>query len=72
VLIFIRVILSWVNVGYNGFTQFIYGLTEPFLGIFRRIIPPRPNFPLDLSPVLAIVVLELLRSVLLRLLMFVF
>lgn len=66
VLIILRVLMSWVQVGDNFVTRFIYETTEPVLGLFRRLIPPRPSFPLDLSPIFAYVALQLLESVLVR------
>ena len=58
--------MSWINLGNNVFTRFIYEVTEPFLGIFRRLIQPRLNIPLDFSPVIAFLVLELIENILLR------
>ncbi|MDD2221211.1 MAG: YggT family protein [Clostridia bacterium] len=63
-LIFIRIILSWLPKANNFFTNFIYEMTEPLLGLCRRILPPNPNFPLDFSPIIALVGLALLRSLL--------
>lgn len=34
------------------------------MGLCRRILPPNPNFPLDFSPIIALVGLALLRSLL--------
>lgn len=68
-LILLRVLMSWVQVGDNFATRFIYEMTEPVLGLFRRLIPPRPSFPLDLSPIFAYVVLQLAESLLVRLLL---
>jgi YggT family protein len=41
---------------------FLRDVCEPFLSIFRRFIPPLG--PLDLSPILAIVLLNIVGSVL--------
>ena len=67
VLIFLRVLMSWIPMGNNSVSRFIYETTEPVLGLFRKLIPPRPSFPLDFSPILAFIVLELIESILLRL-----
>ena len=67
VLIFLRVLMSWIPMGNNPVSRFIYVTTEPVLGLFRKLIPPRPSFPLDFSPILAFIVLELIESILLRL-----
>jgi YggT family protein len=60
VLIFIRILLSWVpRMPYNrylrGAVSFIEEVTDPYLNVFRRFIPPLGGggFALDLSPMLA-------------------
>jgi YggT family protein len=60
-LIFAYVITSWIRVPYalNGLQRFLYDVCEPYIRIFRRLLPPMG--PLDLSPMVAIVVLYLLR-----------
>jgi YggT family protein len=63
-LLMARVLMSWVRVGDNALTRFIYEMTEPVLGIFRRIFPPRPGFPLDISPIFAFIALQLLETLL--------
>lgn len=66
--IFARVILSWLRVTPRGFLfVLIVETTEPILGVFRRIIPPLGGV-VDLSPIFAFLALDLLRSLLLRLL----
>ena len=69
-LIILRVLMSWIQVGNNPITRFIYETTEPVLGLFRRLIPPRPRFPLDLSPIFAYVALQLIESLLIRLVLY--
>ncbi|MEM1091999.1 MAG: YggT family protein [Pseudomonadota bacterium] len=60
VVIFIRVILSWVAPqGDNPVLPLLYQLSAPILNPARRVIPLIGG--LDLSPVLAIVVLQLAR-----------
>src|SRR6267154_6595779 len=59
--IFIRIILSFVAVGYgNRLMRFLYLITEPLLGPLRRTIPPMGMF--DLSPILAFVILWLCQA----------
>ena len=41
--------------------QFLRDVCEPYLRIFRRIIPSIG--PLDISPIIAIIVLELVNSI---------
>ena len=58
-LIFAYVLMSWVRLPYsiwlNRIQRFLYDVVEPYLRIFRRIIPPIG--PLDLSPMVAVIVL---------------
>jgi YggT family protein len=69
VLILIRVLLSWIpRMPYNptlrAVLDFITDTTDPYLNIFRRVIPPigGGGFGLDLSPMIGIIVLFILRS----------
>jgi uncharacterized protein YggT (Ycf19 family) len=50
----------------NRIQRFLYDVCEPYLRIFRRLLP---SFgPLDLSPIVAIVSLYVLRVVILSIL----
>ena len=66
--ILFRVILSWVKpMGTKGqIATFIFEITEPVLSPFRRIIPRMGM--IDISPLVAILVIELARGLLLGLL----
>ena len=64
ILLFIRILLSWVpRMPYNptlrAVVGFIEEVTDPYLNVFRRVIPPigGGGFALDLSPMLAMAVL---------------
>lgn len=60
-LVIIRAVLSWFNPDpYNFLVQLLHKTTEPILSPFRRIIPVY-NMGIDLSPILAILVLVFLR-----------
>lgn len=70
VLIFIRIILSWIpRVPYNRFLSpaigFVTDVTDPYLNLFRRFIPPVRVGPgaLDLSPIVATFVLIIVGSI---------
>ncbi len=66
-LIFIRIILSFIRHNpYQPLIRFIYEVTEPWLRIFRRFIPPVGM--IDFSPVAAFFALEILRQLVLALL----
>jgi uncharacterized protein YggT (Ycf19 family) len=62
-LIFAYIIASWVPGGgsptLERVRQFLYDVCEPYLRIFRRVIPPIG--PLDLSPIAAILALYVLE-----------
>jgi YggT family protein len=60
-LIFAYVILSWIRLPYslNWLQRFLYDVCEPYIRIFRRLLPPVGV--LDLSPLAAILALYLLR-----------
>lgn len=67
-LIFAYVLMSWFQP--RGFLYDVYRalgtICEPWLGIFRRIVPSVGM--LDISPMVAIIALELISQVLWRLL----
>jgi YggT family protein len=61
--IFLYVILSWVSPdGYTPAGRLLADLVEPLLRPFRRMVPPLGG--LDLSPLLVILLLSVLRMVL--------
>ncbi len=66
VLIFIRILLSWFQTAdwANSAMSFLSPITDPYLNIFRSFIPPLGG--LDLSPLLAILLLQLISSMLTR------
>jgi YggT family protein len=70
ILILIRVLISWIprmphNPTLRAVLDFITETTDPYLNLFRRIIPPigGGGFGLDLSPMIGIIVLFILRGV---------
>ena len=70
IIIFARILLSWIpRIPYNQILSavigFIQEVTDPYLRLFRRIIPPLGGggFALDLSPIIAIIVLIIAQSI---------
>jgi len=61
VLIFLRLVSSWFP-GWQAhrFVRFVAFYTDPYLNIFRRILPPIGGV-LDFSPILAFFALRLLE-----------
>jgi YggT family protein len=65
-LILIRILMSWLpRMPYNRildiFLTFVRDVTDPYLNLFRRFLPPVRIGPgaLDLSPIIATIVLLL-------------
>jgi YggT family protein len=74
VLIFIRILISWIpRMPYNRYLaavlQFVSDVTDPYLNLFRRILPPvrMGSGALDLSPIIATIVLIFVSSIVARL-----
>jgi len=66
--ILIRVILSWVRFDpYHPVSVFIHQVTEPVLAPIRRFLPSTGM--IDFSPLLALVVLQVVQVVLRQLLL---
>lgn len=70
VLIFVRILMSWIpRMPYNRwlsmFLTFVTDVTDPYLNIFRRFIPPLRIGPgaLDLSPTVGIIVLVIVGPI---------
>ena len=70
ILIFVRILLSWIpRIPYNRILSAVIGfvqeVTDPYLRLFRRVIPPLGGggFALDLSPIIAIIVLIIAQSI---------
>ena len=69
-IIFAYIITSWIRLPYspwlNRVQRFLYDVCEPYLRLFRRILP---SFgPLDLSPIIAVLALGVLDRVIVALL----
>jgi YggT family protein len=70
ILIFLRILISWIprmptyNRGLRACLDFVTETTDPYLNLFRRVIPPLGGggFGLDLSPVIGLVVLFIARA----------
>ena len=65
--IILQVILSWVNPGhYNPVSAILYSLTSPIMRPIQKLIPPISGF--DLSPIFAIIGLQIIRMLIMPLL----
>jgi uncharacterized protein YggT (Ycf19 family) len=70
ILIFIRILLSWIpRMPYypwlRATVDFVHQVVDPYLNIFRRVIPPLGGggFAIDISPILGIIVLIVVQGV---------
>ncbi len=72
-LIFVYVLMSWFPIKEHGLLMDIYrvlgSICEPFIGLFRRMLPSAAvgGAGLDFSPLVAILVLSILQGVVARL-----
>jgi uncharacterized protein YggT (Ycf19 family) len=64
-IILVYIITSWIRLPYspwlNRVQRFLYDVCDPYLRLFRRVVPPLG--PLDLSPMLAVIALLVLQQV---------
>lgn len=69
-VIFLYILTSWVRLPYspwlNRIQRFLQDVCEPYLRLFRRILPSMG--PLDLSPLVGVIVLWIVARVLIRIL----
>lgn len=70
ILILLNILISWIprmpyHPALRAVLDFITETTNPFLNIFRRILPPigGGSFALDLSPMIALIVLFIARGI---------
>ncbi|HZG49519.1 MAG TPA: YggT family protein [Thermoleophilaceae bacterium] len=70
VLIFIRIIMSWIpRMPYNRYLSaalgFVSDVTDPYLNLFRKFLPPVRIGPgaLDLSPIVGTFVLIIVSGI---------
>jgi YggT family protein len=73
-LIVARCVASWFPIPrFRSIYQFLYDMTEPVLAPFRRVNKLIGyQLPIDLSPWLAIIALQLAQSLLMNILRFLF
>lgn len=67
-LIFVRILFSWVPMGYNSsIGRFLYNMTEPILGPVRDMLGRSPlggGYGLDFSPIFALILMRLVQTLL--------
>jgi YggT family protein len=67
-IVFAYVLTSWIRLPYafNRVQRFLYDVCEPYLRLFRRVLPSLG--PIDISPIVGVVVLIAIDQVVTRLL----
>ena len=69
IAVFGRIIMSWFPVSPGGLAaqlfSFLYAITEPVLGPLRRAIPPVGGM-FDLSPIVVIIGLQIIKALVLQ------
>jgi YggT family protein len=69
-VIFAYIITSWLRLPYstwlNRIQRFLYDVTEPYLRLFRRVLPAAG--PFDFSPMLGVIVLWVVEQILVQVL----
>jgi YggT family protein len=70
ILILASIVLSWIpRLPYNrvlhAVVSFVHDVTQPYLRIFRRFLPPigGGGFALDLSPIIGIILLLIAQQI---------
>lgn len=64
IILILRIFLTWIpNIDWeNQPYRILRAITDPFLNIFRNIIPPIGGV-LDVSPIVAFIVLQILQGI---------
>jgi YggT family protein len=68
ILILLNVLSSWIprmpyNPALRAVLDFVHQTTDPYLNLFRRILPPiGGGFALDLSPMIGLIVLFVVQA----------
>ncbi|MGM0499518.1 MAG: YggT family protein [Bacillota bacterium] len=70
-LIIGRVIISWIrpnpgDMRWRKVIKFIYDITEPIIGPIRELLPSGGILGLDLSPIIALFALSIIRNFLIN------
>ena len=68
ILILIRVLLTWVSISpYHPAVRILHQITDPVILPLRRLIPPIGG-TVDVSPIAALIILQIVHSILISLL----
>ncbi len=74
ILIFLNILIAWIpRMPYYRWLRatldFVKETTDPYLNLFRRFLPPigGGGFALDLSPIIGLILLYVLRTIVVNL-----
>lgn len=68
-MILARCILSFIpHDPYNSILRYVYEITEPLMAACGKYLPDSLRYPLDFTPMVALIVIQLVYSVLLSIL----
>jgi YggT family protein len=67
-LVIAKIILSYFMSPYHAVRRFIDGLVDPLLRPIQRVVPPLGGM-VDLSPLILLILVEILASLLVRLIL---
>jgi len=63
-IIFVYCLLSFIpSLNNSVFGRFVAGLVDPFLNLIRRVLPIVSTGFLDFSPIVALIIIQLLQKV---------
>jgi YggT family protein len=64
VILMVRIFMSWTNPDpSHPVTEWVYRLTEPVLGIFRRLLPVQA-MGIDFSPIAVFLIIDAIKRLL--------
>ncbi|MCK9478172.1 MAG: YggT family protein [Firmicutes bacterium] len=64
ILLLVRVVISWLPIGHNRFTEILYTVTEPILAPIRNLLDSAMGnraIMIDFSPIIAFMLIGLLK-----------
>ncbi len=68
-LIVVRCFLSFIpHNPYGSLIRYVYEITEPLFAVCRRYLPESLKYPMDFTPMVALVVIQVVYSLLIAML----
>ena len=73
ILLFLRIILSWISFGHNQLSELLFTFTEPFLAPLRGLVQASPlggGMAFDMSFIVAFIIIRFCQGIITTMLMF--